>query len=103
MSGKTNSHGFFDNITYNQSMSLKIKRWVLTPHAAQRLFDRKISISEIEQIISKPDEILHQGPKYILSKKFNRRNDNNLAAVILEKKGEGLWVVVTVMVNFQKK
>lgn len=84
-------------------MDLKIKRWVLTPHSVERILSRKITMAEMESLIKNPDEIIAQGPKYILSKRFSKRKDNNVAAVIIEKKGENLWVVITVMVNFQKK
>lgn len=82
---------------------LKINKWVLTPHAVERVFDRKISMQELEQLLLNPDEIIEQGPKYLFVKKFQSRKDNNIAAVIIEKKGEDLWVVITVMVNFQRK
>lgn len=84
-------------------MAIDIKKWVLTPHAVERILDRKISMAELEVLIKNPDQIVQQGPKYILVKKFPKRKDNNVAAVLIEKKGEGLWVVITVMVNFQKK
>ena len=84
-------------------MDLRIKKWVLTPHAVDRLLNRKISIEEMESLILNPDHILPQGPKFILSKRFSKRKDNNIAAILLEKKGDDLWVVITVMVNFQKK
>lgn len=82
---------------------MKIKRWVLTPHSVERIFNRKISIEEMESLIKNPDQIIAQGPKFILSKRFAKRKDNNVAAVVIERKGEDLWVVITVMVNFQKK
>ncbi len=82
---------------------LKINKWVLTPHAVEKILDRKISMQELEQLMLNPDEIISQGPKYIFTKRFQKRKDNNMAAVIIEKKGEDLWVVITVMVNFQKK
>lgn len=82
---------------------IRIKKWVLTPHAAQRILDRKISITELEQLIMNPDEIISQGPKFLLVKRMQNRKDNNVAAVILEKQGVDLWVVITVLVNFQKK
>ncbi|MGZ3772580.1 MAG: DUF4258 domain-containing protein [Pseudobdellovibrionaceae bacterium] len=84
-------------------MKLKIKKWVLTPHAVERVLERKISMLELERLLTQPDEIIEQGPKFILSKKFSSRKDNNIAAVVIEKKGEDLWVVLTVMVNFQKR
>lgn len=82
---------------------MKIKRWVLTPHSVERILNRKISIEEMESLIKNPDQIIAQGPKFILSKRFTKRKDNNVAAVVIERKGEDLWVVITVMVNFQKK
>ena len=82
---------------------LKINKWVLTPHAVDKILDRKISMLELEQLILNPDQIIEQGPKFIFIKKFAKRKDNNVAAVILEKKGKDLWVVITVMINFQTK
>ena len=82
---------------------LKITKWVLTPHAVERILSRKITMEEMDSLITNPDEIISQGPKYILSKRFSKRKDNNVAAVVIEKKGDDLWVVITVMVNFQKK
>ena len=82
---------------------LKVNKWVLTPHAVDKILDRKISMLELEQLILNPDQIIEQGPKFIFVKKFAKRNDNNVAAVILEKKGKDLWVVITVLINFQIK
>ena len=82
---------------------LKVNKWVLTPHAVDKILDRKISMLELEQLILNPDQIIEQGPKFIFVKKFAKRNDNNVAAVNLEKKGKDLWVVITVMINFQIK
>lgn len=82
---------------------LKINKWVLTPHAVDKILDRKISMLELEQLILNPDKIIEQGPKFIFVKKFAKRKDNNVAAVIIEKKGKDLWVVITVMINFQIK
>ena len=82
---------------------LKVNKWVLTPHAVDKILDRKISMLELEQLILNKDQIIEQGHKFILIKKFAKRNDNNVAAVILEKKGKDLWVVITVMINFQIK
>ncbi len=81
---------------------LKISQWVLTPHAAQRLLERKISIDELQRLLAAPDEVIPQGPKYLLVAHFPKRSDNKLAAVVLEKKGD-LWVVITLLVNFQTK
>lgn len=84
-------------------MKLNIKKWVLTPHAVERVVNRKISMEELELLILSPDEVIVQGPKFLLVKKLKGRKDNNVAAVIIEKKEQDLWVVITVMVNFQKK
>ncbi len=75
----------------------------MTPHSVEKILNRKISIEEMESLIKNPDQIIAQGPKFILSKRFTKRKDNNVAAVVIERKGEDLWVVITVMVNFQKK
>ena len=82
---------------------IKINKWVLTPHAVDKILDRKISMLELEQLILSPDQIIEQGSKYIFVKRFTKRKDNNVAAVIIEKKGKDLWVVITVMINFQTK
>ncbi len=79
-----------------------IKNWVLSPHAAERLIERKISIQELNLVLGEPDFVTNQGPKYIFSKLISSRSDNYIAAVVIEKK-EDLWLVITVMVNFQKK
>lgn len=79
-----------------------IKNWVLSPHAAERIIERKISIQELKLVLEHPDFVTHQGPKYIFSKSISNRSDNHIAAVVIEKK-EDLWLVITVMVNFQKK
>jgi hypothetical protein len=80
----------------------KILKWFLSPHAAQRMLERHITVEELNLILSDPDQIIEQGPKYIFSKEFKSRKDNLLAAVVMEKK-EGLWLVITLMINFEKK
>lgn len=84
-------------------MKPKIENWALTPHAAQRIFDRHVSLEEITQLLTSPEDVVSQGPKLILTKTFGRRKDNKVAAVVIEKKGDELWLVITVMVNFQTK
>ncbi len=79
---------------------IKITKWVLTPHAAERLLERKISIAELETLLTSPGEIVQQGPKYLLVAHFPKRSDNKLAAVVLEKKGD-LWLVITILINFE--
>jgi hypothetical protein len=80
----------------------KIKNWFLSPHAAQRMAERNFTVAELEIILDEPDFVLHQGPKLIFSKNVMSRKDNMLAAVVLEKRKD-LWLVITIMVNFQKK
>jgi len=84
-------------------MKLIIKKWALTPHAAQRVFERKISLQGLAALMNSPEEIISQGSKVILTKTFSNRRDNKIAAVVVEKQGDDLWLVITVMVNFQVK
>lgn len=84
-------------------MKLKIKKWALTPHAVERIEERKITLKELESILKEPDDIIPQGSKFILIKTFIHRNDNCIGVVVVEKEGNGLWLVITVMVNFQKR
>jgi hypothetical protein len=57
----------------------KIERWVLAPHALSRM-------EELTQVITQPDSITPQGPKWILKKKLPARDDHSIAAVLLEKR-----------------
>lgn len=84
-------------------MKLKIKKWALTPHAVERIEERKITLKELESILKDPDDVIAQGPKFILIKTFIHRNDNCVGVVVIEKEGNGLWLVITVLVNFQKR
>ena len=77
-----------------------IKRWVLSPHAAQRMSERDISVDDLQRLIDSPDTVVHQGPKWIFAGHLPGRTDNQVAAVILEKGEKGLWLVITVMVRF---
>ena len=81
----------------------KISRWVLSPHALKRIQERKLRAEDLADVIERPDLVLTQGPKWILAKTVRGRTDNRIAAVLLERKDQGLWVVITVMVNFVKK
>ena len=81
----------------------QIKKWVCSPHALERIFERQISIEEMNSIILSPDHRIQQGPKWIFAKHFPDRSDNMLAAVLLERIEGELWVVLTVMVRFAKK
>ena len=46
----------------------KISRWVCTPHALQRILERKISAEELAQVVESPDFRIPQGPKWIFAK-----------------------------------
>ena len=81
----------------------KITQWVLSPHALARIQERKITASELSQLIETPDVEIPQGPKWIFGKTFVARSDNLVAAVLLERKDKGLWVVLTVMDHFEGK
>lgn len=81
----------------------KVKKWVCTPHALQRIQERMIGVEELRGIIESPDIAIPQGPKWIFAKTIVDRPDNQIAAVLLERKEAGLWVVLTVMVHFEKK
>jgi hypothetical protein len=79
----------------------KIEKWVLTPHAVERMEERHITLAEVREILSDPEECMSQGPKWILAKSFRGRTDNLIAAVALERKDRNLWVNVTLMVRFE--
>lgn len=81
----------------------KVTRWVLSPHALKRMEERKITSAELAELIESPDFEVPQGPKWIFSKHFKNRGDNLVAAVLLERKEQNLWVVLTVMVRFEEK
>jgi hypothetical protein len=63
--------------------------------------ERKITAAQIDEIIRNPDWVSPQGPKWILAKHFKERKDNLLAAVVLEKEETNLWIVLTLMVQFE--
>lgn len=74
------------------------------PHAVTRMWERKISVSEVEQIVLAPDgRIAQSKDKFISYKELSHRKDNLVAAVIVERFLEDVWEVVTVLVNFEVK
>ena len=81
----------------------RIEKWVYSPHALQRIEERKVSAQGLAAVITMPDHTTPQGPKWIFAKTIIGRKDNLIAAVLLEKKEHNLWVVVTVLVNFERK
>lgn len=80
-----------------------VKKWVFSPHAATRMMERGVSVDAIQQLIEAPDLVIAQGPKWVFAKSFSTRHDNSIAAVLLERKDKDLWIVLTVMINFQAK
>ncbi len=79
-----------------------IKTWVLTPHAVERIAERKVSISEIQEVLDSPDIVKEQGTKFIFAKSLSGRTDNMIACVVLERNENDLWIVITVMHNFRE-
>ncbi len=81
-------------------MLFEIEKWVLTHHAKVRQFERKIANEDLERLLKNFDSCIYQGSKYILVRHFNDRNDNKIAAVVVPG-DKNVWVILTVMVNFQ--
>ena len=72
------------------------------PHAVDRMQERKVSVADVELIINSSDGRINQSrDKAILYKKFSKRKDNLIAAVIVEKINEDLIEVVTILINFE--
>lgn len=80
----------------------KIRAFVLSPHSADRMRERNISSAKLREVLDHPDAVMEQGPKWIFAKDIKGRQDNKIAAVVIEKK-EGLWVVITILVRFEVK
>ena len=74
------------------------------PHAVNRMQERKITVAEVELIVNSPDgRIAQSKDKSVLYKKFTKRTDNLVAAVIVEVLPEQIVEVITVLVNFEVK
>jgi hypothetical protein len=67
------------------------------------MIERGIAVDTVGLLIEEPDVAVAQGPKWLFAKSFAERQDNLVAAVLLERKEKGLWVVLTVLVNFRLK
>lgn len=80
-----------------------IADWALTRHAAERMAERNISISDLELTLRAPDHVIAQGPKFVLVKRIEGRKDNMIATVVIEKKEHGVWLVISVLNEFQLK
>ena len=81
----------------------KIKKWFYSPHALKRIMERKITAEELSEVIKSPEFTIPQGPKWIFSKSIQGRTDNQIAAVLMERMDKELWVIITVMIRFEKK
>lgn len=72
-----------------------------TPHAVERMIQRKVSPQEVELLLGDLDGTIVQSmEKFIYYKKIKGRKDNALAAVAVKKKNDH-YEVITVMVNFE--
>ena len=74
-----------------------------SPHAVDRMIQRKITPKEVEIVIKNPDGKIKQSKdKYIFYKNIKLRKDNLIAAVTVRKDLRS-YEVITVMVNFEVK
>jgi Domain of unknown function (DUF4258) len=72
-----------------------------TPHAVERMMQRKISPREVELVLGDPDGKIEQSMhKVIYYKRIRKRRDSALAVVIVQKT-KILHEAITVMVNFE--
>lgn len=67
-----------------------IKKWVLSPHALERIQERKVTAQELALVIERPQVTLPQGAKWIFAKALSGRNDIKVAAVLLEREEKGV-------------
>ncbi len=71
-----------------------------SPHAVDRMIQRRISTAEVEDVFAKPDGLIKQSQdKIIVYREIGTRVDNSLAVVAVEQNGN--IEVITVMVNFE--
>jgi len=72
------------------------------PHAVERMQERFVTVAEVNLILEAPDGRIPQSKeKSILYKRFPRRKDNLVAAVVVEKISEDEIEIVTLLVNFE--
>ena len=71
-----------------------------SPHAVDCMIQRRISTTEVENLLINPDGLFRQSrDKVVTYKKIEGRKDNSLAVVAVEQDGD--FDVVTVLVNFE--
>ncbi len=74
---------------------------VFSKHAVEQMLKRNISPEEIEMLVDHPDGSFSQSrDKQVIYKRFPRRKDNLIAAVLVRQK-LNTHEVVTVMHNFE--
>ena len=72
-----------------------------TDHAVRRMEERNISTVMVHELILHPEGKIKQSrDKWIFYRSFKFRNDNQIAAVVVERKGDH-WEVITVMIHFE--
>lgn len=71
-------------------------------HCVDRMIQRRISTTEVEDLLARPDGTIRQSKdKVVAYKHIEGRNDNSVAVVAVER--DSNVEVVTVMVNFEVK
>ncbi len=76
---------------------------VFSKHAVEQMLSRKISPVEVEMLVQHPDGKFDQSrDKQVVFRRFPKRKDNLLAAVIVRQKIDVLGVI-TVMHHFEVK
>ncbi len=76
---------------------------VFSKHAVEQMAKRDISADEVEMLVDHPDGSFKQSrDKQIVYKRFLKRRDNLIAAVIVQQMVNSLEVI-TVMHNFKVK
>lgn len=67
------------------------------------MIERNLSVDDVRRILEDPDGRISQSrDKAILYRRFSRRRDNLIAAVVVEL-NRGRIVVIAVLVNFEVK
>jgi hypothetical protein len=74
------------------------------PHAIERMFERKITVTEVQNIIESYDGRIQQTrDKVIFYKRLPKRKDNLVAAVAVQQIPGDKVEVITVLVHFEVK
>jgi hypothetical protein len=78
-----------------------MKNLVFSRHAVEQMQKRNIAADEVAMIVDHPDGSFAQSrDKQILYKRFSKRKDNLIAAVVVSQTASALEVI-TVMHNFE--